>query len=43
MTVAEVTLPESEPLKEEFLDSNFWKVEHLSSSIDDLLAEMTLE
>lgn len=37
-------IPEPEPLKEEFMDNSYWRVEHMNSvSIDDLLEEMKYE
>jgi len=38
--IQKVDLPEQEQLNEEFVDSNFWKVENETGNIDDLLAEL---
>ena len=38
--IEKVDIKETEPLNEEFVDNNFWKVTTNTASVDDLLAEL---
>ena len=39
--VIEVDIKEERPLQQDFLDSSYWKMNHVESSLDDLIAEMS--